>query len=288
MIKHLSKKRKRRLLKSSKIDLTQFHKNSLVLAVNHPIGHQKGTSDELQPVVRGLYYVKEVRPDSLRLVHCFSGLERTLPKNFCQKVDINDLALMKSSLRAHQLAKINNKLISSNKFLPKDQHKTWLDILDSKHRSFASPQQLKTLPVPPQSEQQKLLDKKPRHGDYTLQPEPIHLQPAKSLDGGPDLKSAVKVTRSGRAYSTCVEYSPHLTTPQSTHPTTRKSVHFNPVLQYCQNGKIFSMPATQTDDKKNVTIFLHLVGLDFSTKEMIWKNNKNSSKSSLTYTNSDE
>ena len=180
MLKHLANKRKRRLLNSSKIDPTKFHKNSLVLAVNHPIGHQKGTSDELQPVVRGIYYVKEVRPDSLRLIHCFSGLERTLPKNFCQKIDINDLALMKSSLRAHQLAKINNKMISSNKFLPKNQHKTWLNILDSKHGSFTSPQQLNTQQVPPQSDQQKLLDKNPRHNDYTLQPEPKHLEKQKA------------------------------------------------------------------------------------------------------------
>ena len=288
MLKHLANKRKRRLLNSSKIDPTKFHKNSLVLAVNHPIGHQKGTSDELQPVVRGIYYVKEVRPDSLRIIHCFSGLERTLPKNFCQKIDINDLALMKSSLRAHQLAKINNKMISSNKFLPKNQHKTWLNILDSKHRSFTSPQQLNTQQVPLQSDQQKLLDKNPRHNDYTPQPAPKHLEPAKSTNGGPDLKSAVKATRSGRAYSACVEHSPHLATPQSTRPKERKSVSFNTVIQYCEEGKIFSLPEKQTNDKKNITIFLHLVGLDFSTKEMIWKNNKNSSESSLTYTNSDE
>ena len=157
---------------------------------------------------------------------------------------------MKSSLRAHQLAKINNKMISSNKFLPKNQHKTWLNILDSKHGSFTSPQQLNTQQVPLQSDQQKLLDKNPRHNDYTPQPAPKHLEPAKSTNGGPDLKSAVKATRSGRAYSACVEYSPHLTTPQSTHPKERKSVSFNTVIQYCEEGKIFSLPEKQKTTKK--------------------------------------
>ena len=111
MLKHLSNKRKRQLLESSRIDPTEFHKNSLVLAINHPVGHTKGTSDEINPTVRGLYYIKEVQPTSLRLVHCFSRAERTLPKAFCQKLDIADLSLMQSSLRAHQLAKINNSLI---------------------------------------------------------------------------------------------------------------------------------------------------------------------------------
>ena len=73
------KRRQQRLTKKQILDKTQYQDGNIILAVNHPITHKKGQSQELAMTVKGIHYGKAVFPDKLRVVGLFSGEERTWP-----------------------------------------------------------------------------------------------------------------------------------------------------------------------------------------------------------------
>ena len=79
------KRRQQRLTKKQILDKTQYQEGNIILAVNHPITHTKGQSQELAMTVRGVHYVKKVFPDKLRVVGLFSGEERTLPGHIAKR-----------------------------------------------------------------------------------------------------------------------------------------------------------------------------------------------------------
>ena len=57
------------------LDAVQYQKGNIVLATNIPVATPTGKSKELQMTVQGVYYVKQVFPTCLRLVHLFTGEE---------------------------------------------------------------------------------------------------------------------------------------------------------------------------------------------------------------------
>ena len=282
LIKFLSNKRKKRLREQSRLDPTKFYKNCLVLAINHPTSNKNGDSQELQPAARGIYYVKDVQHTHLRLVHIFNGSERTLPKEYCEKIDINDLSLIQSSLKSHQLAKIQTNLTNSNKFLPRNEQKTWLAILGGNDKKYNTdtPHWGTTPPdhAPDdyrESNEQKSCGKNDQV-DFNDQPTKTGIK----TDEGSEIGR--KTTRSGNVYTTVT--LPSLT-PAITQPgeKSRRVVTFNEVVEICKEGEIFTLPLRQKTDKKNITSFFHLVGLDFSLKELLWKNNAIESSNYLTF-----
>ena len=75
-INHLIQRRKKLLTKRQILDAVQYQKGNIVLATNIPVATPAGKSKELQMTVQGVYYVKQVFPTCLRLVHLFTGEER--------------------------------------------------------------------------------------------------------------------------------------------------------------------------------------------------------------------
>ena len=67
--------------------------------------------------VRGIYYVKLVHPAHLRLLSLFTGEERSLPREFCVKLSLANIAQLQVQLEALQMQKISSSLFKANKFL---------------------------------------------------------------------------------------------------------------------------------------------------------------------------
>ena len=84
--------------------------------------------------VKGIYYVKDVQPAHLRLIGLFTGEERNLPREFCHKISLDNLAQLQFQLQSLQLQKISNSLFRANTFLGPDEAKTWNFLLDRDNR----------------------------------------------------------------------------------------------------------------------------------------------------------
>ena len=99
-MKHIVKRRQNRLSQRQVLDKTKYQPGNLVLAVNHPVKNNdtKGLSQELAMTVRGIYYVKEVSPSHLRLIGLFTGEERSLPREFCVKLSLANIAQLQVQL----------------------------------------------------------------------------------------------------------------------------------------------------------------------------------------------
>jgi hypothetical protein len=111
------KRRQARLTKNQILDKTRYQQGNLVFAVNHPVKYTTGQSQELAMTVKGIYYIKDVQPAHLRLIGLFTGEERNLPREFCHKISLDNLAQLQFQLQSLQLQKISNSLFRANKFL---------------------------------------------------------------------------------------------------------------------------------------------------------------------------
>ena len=80
--------------------------------------------------IKGIYYVKSVHPAHLRLIGLFTGEERTLPREYCVKISLDNLSTLQAQLQSLQLQKVSSSLFRANKFLPPNQAKTWSFLLD--------------------------------------------------------------------------------------------------------------------------------------------------------------
>jgi hypothetical protein len=131
-LKHIVKRRQNNLSKNKILDKTKYQIGNLVLAVNHPVqnAETKGKSQELAMTVKGIYYIKDVHPAHLRLIGLFTGEERTLPREYCVKISLDNLSTLQVQLQSLQLQKVSSSLFRANKFLPPNQAKTWNFLLD--------------------------------------------------------------------------------------------------------------------------------------------------------------
>ena len=55
----------------------------------------------------------------------FTGEERSLPREFCVKISLDNIAPLQVQLEALQMQKISSSLFKANKFLPPDAAQTW-------------------------------------------------------------------------------------------------------------------------------------------------------------------
>ena len=98
------KRRQYNLSQKQGLDKTRYQKGNLILAVNHPVKNDKeATSQELQMTVRGIYYVQKVHPAHLRVVGLFTGEERLLPREYCVKLSLANIAQLQVQLEALQM-----------------------------------------------------------------------------------------------------------------------------------------------------------------------------------------
>ena len=100
-LKRIVKRRQNNLSKSQVLDKTKYQVGNLILAVNHPVqtAETKGHSQELAMTVKGIYYIKGVHPAHLRLVGLFTGEERTLPREYCVKLSLDNLSALQVHLQ---------------------------------------------------------------------------------------------------------------------------------------------------------------------------------------------
>ena len=73
----------------------------------------KGKSQELAMTVRGIYYIKGVYPAHLRLIGLFTGEERTLPREYCVKLSLDNLSALQVQLQSLQLQKVSSSLFKT-------------------------------------------------------------------------------------------------------------------------------------------------------------------------------
>ena len=86
------KRRKSRLTKKQVLHKTKYQIGNIVLTTNLPSTKSTGTSQELAMTVKGIYYVKSVLPAHLRLIGLFTGEERKLPREYCEKISLDNLS----------------------------------------------------------------------------------------------------------------------------------------------------------------------------------------------------
>ena len=60
--------------------------------------------------VTGIYYVKEVSETHLRVIGVFSGEERNIPREYCEKISLDNLAKLQVQLQSLQLEKVAKNL----------------------------------------------------------------------------------------------------------------------------------------------------------------------------------
>ena len=130
------KRRRSRLTTKQILDKTKYQQGNIVLATNVPSSKSDGTSQELSMTVTGIYYVKTVHPSHLRLIGLFTGEERNLPREFCQKISLDNLSRLQFQLQTLQLQKISDNLFRANKYLSPDESKTWNFLLNKNKRLF--------------------------------------------------------------------------------------------------------------------------------------------------------
>ena len=87
----------------------------------------------MKPTSENIYYVKSISPTHLRLIHLFTGAERSVPKEYITKLNIADLAAIRFSLENHHLSAVHNRLQKENKYLPPQMEKQWLTLLNDKY-----------------------------------------------------------------------------------------------------------------------------------------------------------
>ena len=141
------KRRQQRLTKKQILDKVHYQEGNIILAVNHPITHKKGQSQELATTVRGVHYVKKVFPEKLRVVGLFSGEERTLPRTYCQKISLDNLSKLSFQLQSLQFQRVADNLFRANKYLQPSYKKTWNALLD-KANTFSPEFDYNQDPVP--------------------------------------------------------------------------------------------------------------------------------------------
>ena len=182
-MKHIVKRRQNRLSQRQVLDKTKYQPGNLVLAVNHPVKNNdtKGLSQELAMTVRGIYYVKQVLPSHLRLIGLFTGEERSLPREFCVKLSLANIAQLQVQLEALQMQKVSSSLFKANKFLPPDAAKTWNFLLGK----GGTPLDSSAIDCMPE----ELADQDLESGS----------QPLDNEDSEPHIRNR-KVLRSGQAY----------------------------------------------------------------------------------------
>ena len=180
-LKHIIKRRQSNLTQKQVLDKTRYQKGNLILAVNHPVKHDKETtSQELQMTVRGIYYVQAVHPAHLRVVGLFTGEERSLPREYCVKLSLANISQLQVQLEALQMQKLSSSLFRANKFLPANEAKTWNFLLNKGANQLDTSAINETL------------------NDDNQNPE-CFLQPGDDENEDPEPRNS-KVLRSGRAY----------------------------------------------------------------------------------------
>ena len=168
--------------------------------------------------MQGVYYVKKVLPTHLRLVHLFTGEERTLPP-------LDNLSTLQVQLQTHQLAKVSDTLFRANRYLSPDQSKTWNYLLNKDRQHISSGIDLQseydnfikqeeqpdtsTLDSPELPTDSKQVTELPGHDKNQLIPTDDNL-PAKDVFNNPldpvD-ETLIRRTRSGKTYSLDFESS---------------------------------------------------------------------------------
>ena len=118
-------KRQSNLTKLHIKDVTEYQKGNLVFAINVPSSKTEDGSSELKMTIEDLYYCHKVFPRHLRLIGVFTGSQRTLPRELCQKVGIQQLAKMHFRIKSHHLQKLSDSMLRANKFVGPDNARTW-------------------------------------------------------------------------------------------------------------------------------------------------------------------
>ena len=80
-------------------DSTQYQKGNLILAINVPSSKTEDGSSELKPTIEDIYYCDRVHPRYLRLIGVFTGVTRSMPREMCQKIGIQNLAQLQFRLK---------------------------------------------------------------------------------------------------------------------------------------------------------------------------------------------
>jgi hypothetical protein len=180
--KSIIRLRENRLKKRAVLDVIQYQKGNIIFALNVPSSQSHGDSKELKMTVDGLYYVKDVQPAHLRLIGLLSGTERSLPREYCKKLNMNDLAQLQFALKNKQLSKVHHRLVEANRFLHPDQEKSWSTLLQNKIINDEDPAKI--------SDPEPLLESVPM------------LESEQPGSDNQDQIVSKKVLRSGRAYFT--------------------------------------------------------------------------------------
>ena len=103
------------------LDKTKYQQGNIVLVTNIPSTKSTGTSQELNMTVKEIYYVKSVLPSHLKLIGLFMGEDRNLPREYCDKISLDNLSKLQFQLQSLQLQKVSDNLFRENKYLaPKD------------------------------------------------------------------------------------------------------------------------------------------------------------------------
>ena len=88
-------------------------------------------------IVKGIYYVKSVLPAHSRLIGLFTGEERNLPRQICEKILLDNLSKLQFQLQSLHLQKVSDNLFRANKYLAPKDSKTW-NFLLNKNRDSSS------------------------------------------------------------------------------------------------------------------------------------------------------
>jgi hypothetical protein len=134
--------------------------------------------------VEDLYYCHKVYPRYLQLIGVFTGVTRSLPRELCQKVGIQQLAQMQFQIKSHHLQRISDSMMRANKYVGPGHARTWQYLMG---RDLNADLQTE------QSEQPDYIQ--PGATDQVSAPVDIYRVPDN------ELAQPSRKTRSGRAYS---------------------------------------------------------------------------------------
>merc|ERR1712215_116317 len=67
-----------------------------------------------------------------------TGEERTLPREHCTKVTLDNLSKLQVQLQSHQLAKVSDALFRANRYLGPNESKTWNYLLNRDRQRVSS------------------------------------------------------------------------------------------------------------------------------------------------------
>jgi hypothetical protein len=140
-MKFIINKRQENLKKRQIPDSTSYQVGNLVFGINVPSSKTENGSNELKMTVEGLYYCKKVFPRHLRLVGVFNGKQRSLPRELCQKVGINQLAELQFQLKSHHLQRISDNMMRANRFVGPDNSRTWQFLMDNRPPISVQPEE---------------------------------------------------------------------------------------------------------------------------------------------------